>query len=205
MSSRTGGGLEGGRSGHTASANSAATSRFHVSLAPSEAKPRDLNTLGKNAYEDTRPRLPCFTHHSELFRSPRRPAHTEVVTWSLSLRPQTPTYMASREKSPTRWNHHFQNRDHSFDMLKERQRAAKEMETNRANEVRAASKRTSEPPMSAREPRMRVDPQRGGKHTDEPFVDAVYKKTNTESYRFLVRNGERSDVIQTMLSLRPAG
>merc|ERR1719428_1324850 len=55
-----------------------------------------LGELEKAPYDETRPRLACFTRHSEFFKESCRPGHlkTEVATWTLGLRAQTPAFDA---------------------------------------------------------------------------------------------------------------
>mmetsp|Transcript_16116 Transcript_16116/g.27939 ORF Transcript_16116/g.27939 Transcript_16116/m.27939 type:complete len:166 (-) Transcript_16116:23-520(-) len=142
-------------------------------------------TLKKNSYDETRPKIPHFTTHSEFFKSTtRHPLHIDVATWSLGLRAQTPAFSA-RSRSEKRWNHHFQERDCTFDMLRD---------------VYEGGSRSHQ---GTPRPRVRVDPYRQEKHTDEDYSD-VLRQTNPNVWRFLDKKEKRADVIHTMLNIRPA-
>mmetsp|Transcript_140913 Transcript_140913/g.392779 ORF Transcript_140913/g.392779 Transcript_140913/m.392779 type:complete len:174 (-) Transcript_140913:45-566(-) len=147
-------------------------------------------SLAKNSYTEVRPKLPCFTRHAEFRQGTRQPMHTEVVTWSLSLRPQTPAFSARQRPRGQSWNPYVSERGKSFDMLRDLQDAQQQEPLAGETGPKKAT------------PRVHVDPHRPDRHDVEPYTNTELRKTNMQTCRFLVENRERNDVIQTMLALR---
>jgi hypothetical protein len=154
-------------------------------------------------YEETRPAIACFTRHVETMQdggAPRRTQlPTEIVTWQLGLRAQTPAYRSrSVRKGTPGWNkhHHYGDhssykwRDHSFDMLGEISKEASQASSPNSTVSSSGSTGT---------PRVRIDTLRHNLFFEEPYKPKV--APNFNNYRHHLRVGAHPEECRWILSI----